>query len=399
MTMIVKRVRCAGFLLACALCLFFTACGVSFAADGGIGMVSALEGRAVARRNGADVALALKDRVFESDAITASAGAKIQILLDDDSAITIAQDSTIQISDFLDSGSDSKFSAHLAEGHARIVTGRITENNPDGFNVTTKHAAIGIRGTILTITATEDGTLVNVENTDKTVLVNGMAVPEFHRAIIREGNEPALAPLSPEERENGVLSPVGRESGAPAPEERENDALFPESGGLAEQAAPDMKNPTPVIPAYAHASGELNTNVVVNSGNSNSAAGPLSGNFGFDLDLQTGAISGANVVMQGGINGGGSNYQLGMNLRDGEGIAGPGGFRVEDFDGTLTVTVDRLTSHTFVNDGSYIAGSSNLLSGGDFIVSDIDFEFVPVPVTSGTPSLDFDRSWGSGTIE
>ncbi|MDR1579808.1 MAG: FecR family protein, partial [Synergistaceae bacterium] len=148
--MTVKQAGYAVFLLVCAICSFFAVIGVSFA-DDGIGMVITLEGRAVARRNGSDAALALKDRVFKGDTVTAFAGAKIQILLDDDSAITISQNSTVQISDFLDSGSVSKFSAHLAEGRARIVTGRITENNPEGFKVTTKHAAIGIRGTILTV--------------------------------------------------------------------------------------------------------------------------------------------------------------------------------------------------------------------------------------------------------
>jgi hypothetical protein len=44
MTIIVKGAKCAGFLLACVLYSFFAACGVSFAADSGIGMASAFEG-------------------------------------------------------------------------------------------------------------------------------------------------------------------------------------------------------------------------------------------------------------------------------------------------------------------------------------------------------------------
>ncbi|MDR0652942.1 MAG: FecR family protein [Synergistaceae bacterium] len=357
--MIVKRAKYSVFLMSCVLCLFFAVCGVSFAAGDGIGMVSAVEGRAVARRNGADVALALKDRVFENDAITASAGAKVQILLDDDSAITIAQDSTIQISDFLDSGSDSKFSAHLAEGRARIVTGRITENNSEGFKVTTKHAAIGIRGTILTVTATDDETQVEVENTDKVVYVNDVAVPEFQRAIIREGEAPELTPTargltSPE---SASLDPVSPEE--TSPEEAENVALPSLEGGLAEQTAPNMKTPGSVIPAYARASGTLSN-----------GTGEISGNFGFKLDLQTGDISEGNIVMSGrDIS---NYYDMDMSFYNGKGKAGSGGFRVEDFAGTITVTANGHSIDTgiYTDGGSYIAGTDNLLKHeGDFNVN------------------------------
>ena len=339
--MIVKRAKYSVFLMSCVLCLFFAVCGVSFAAGDGIGMVSAVEGRAVARRNGADVALALKDRVFENDAITASAGAKVQILLDDDSAITIAQDSTIQISDFLDSGSDSKFSAHLAEGRARIVTGRITENNSEGFKVTTKHAAIGIRGTILTVTATYDETQVEVENTDKVVYVNDVAVPEFQKAIIREGEAPELTPTA-----RGLTSPESASLDPASPEEAENVALPSWEGGLAEQTAPDMKTPGSVIPAYARASGTLGNRYA-------------HGSFGFNIDLRSGVISEGTIAMS---DNDGAFYSFNLNFYDGRGTASAGGFRVEDFAGTLTLRDPvSLNEGIFTDNGSYIAGTDNLL--------------------------------------
>jgi hypothetical protein len=397
--MILKQAERAGFLLVCVLCSLFIASGVSFAVDGGVGMVIALEGSAVARRNGADAALALKDRVFVSDAITASAGAKIQILLDDDSAITIAQNSTVRISDFLDSGSDSKFGAHVSEGRARIVTGRITENNPEGFNVTTKHAAIGIRGTILTITATEDRTQLDVENTDKVVLVNGASVPEFHRAVVLGGGVPELSPLPPEDRENDALLSSGGGSGMAnnggetgqtdaannGEEPGQADALLALGGGLAEQTAPDMKIPAvpdpvvpdPVLPRYAHASGTINYNYGYDDGDRFELTALYGVTFGFDLNLETGAISGAEIDAAGSFTATGGTYYYDMNFHDGKGTADAGGFRAEDFAGTLTATWPDpdATTRIFVDDGSYIAGGADLLilsagGGGGFAVEE-----------------------------
>ncbi|MDR1650966.1 MAG: FecR family protein, partial [Synergistaceae bacterium] len=174
----------------------------------GIGMVLAVEGAAEAVRGGSRLALKVRDRLREKDTVVTGAGAKLQILLDDDTSITMGAESSLEMREFSNAPENARFSAHIPRGRMRIITGETTERNPDGFRLTTRHATVGIRGTVLTLETNDDFTSVNVNNSDKTVIVNGTPVPEFYRAVIMPGgNVPQITPLPSGEREgDGELS-------------------------------------------------------------------------------------------------------------------------------------------------------------------------------------------------
>jgi hypothetical protein len=264
---------------------------------------------------------------------------------------------------------------------------------------------------------------VDVENTDKVVFVNGASVPEFNRAVVLGGGEPELSPLPPEDRENDALFSSGGGSDAAngggeteqtdaannggeteqadaannGEETEQADALLASGGGLAEQAAQDMKIPVvpdpvvpdpavpdpvlpaPVLPRYAYASGTINYDYAYNDSQFVQRAVLYGVKFGFDLNLETGAISGAEIGAEGGFTATGGDYSYNMHFYDGKGTAGAGGFRVEDFDGTLTATwpdsIAGAPTLTFVDDGSYIIGGADLLrlsagGGGGFAVEE-----------------------------
>lgn len=114
-------------------------------------------------RDGQRTPLAVKDAVFQRDVIVTDATGKAQILFRDDTTVAVAPDSTIHVSQF-SFGGDGKaaFGMRLSRGMSRVVTGRVVEQNREGFHITTPHATVGIRGTILTPRVTAEATTIIV---------------------------------------------------------------------------------------------------------------------------------------------------------------------------------------------------------------------------------------------
>ena len=159
--------------------LLFTA-GACFA--GTVGTVISLKGEAFAERSGSNVPLALKAGVERGDTIITTATGKVQIFFEDDTTVTIGPNARLQMQDFVASGKQPVFKAHILEGMARVITGKIVETNPLGFTVTTPEATVGIRGTVLTINSRQGNTSVFVESTLKTVYLNDVVVPRGFKA-------------------------------------------------------------------------------------------------------------------------------------------------------------------------------------------------------------------------
>ncbi|MDR3354215.1 MAG: FecR family protein [Synergistaceae bacterium] len=170
------------------------------AAEDGIGMVLSLEGEATALRGGAEVPLEVRSRVYESDVVSVWMDSKLQILLDDETSLTLGPDSTLDLIEFSEEAGGEKFESRLSEGSMRIITGETTERNPDGFKITTRHAAVAIRGTVLSLVTNDDFTRVDVESTKRTVLVNMQEISEFNRMTIHADGTEEITPLPVEER-------------------------------------------------------------------------------------------------------------------------------------------------------------------------------------------------------
>lgn len=84
----------------------------------------------------------------KNDKIKTATSSKVQLLLDDDSVITIGEDSELAISDFLyDEETQNALELELSHGFFRTLTGKIGKLAPERFKLKTRSATIGIRGT------------------------------------------------------------------------------------------------------------------------------------------------------------------------------------------------------------------------------------------------------------
>ncbi|MDR1471967.1 MAG: FecR family protein [Synergistaceae bacterium] len=208
-----------------------------------IATVIAASGPVEVVRAGSRVPLTLKDPVFVSDSILTGEGGKIQILFSDGSTVNIAPGSAFDMASYADAGSESNFAANLFQGAVRIITGTITESNPEGFELTTPLATIGIRGTILYVEADDRHTTVKVFNSDKTVVVNGIAVPETFKITLLRDGETEIVPLAPGEEEedtNAIVLPSGGEVSGLPPVWQEAQGAAPGEGDIAVNPAADI---------------------------------------------------------------------------------------------------------------------------------------------------------------
>ncbi|MDR3254661.1 MAG: FecR domain-containing protein [Synergistaceae bacterium] len=192
----------------CLLCLFILAgfiLVISFnktpaKVEGArIGVVIAADGEVRALRAGTSVSLATEDKVFLGDTVITGSGGKLQILLDDESSVTLGSGASLEFSEFAVAGRDSSFGANLSRGIMLVITGVITEFNPEGFKIKTPRATIGIRGTIFLAEVGDEYTAVRVYNSAKSVVVNDVEVKEAFKITIRRDAAPEILQLTEED--------------------------------------------------------------------------------------------------------------------------------------------------------------------------------------------------------
>lgn len=115
-----------------------------------IGSIIAIQGEATSTgADGQGKTLALKSAIFLNDKVMTKPGAKIQILFNDDSVISQGENSEMLIDEYVfnpDKADNVNCSVSFMKGVFRVVTGKITQLNPDRFKVKTRMATIGIRG-------------------------------------------------------------------------------------------------------------------------------------------------------------------------------------------------------------------------------------------------------------
>ncbi len=124
--------------------------GISFAADP-IGKVVAIEGRAHILRANAQQTLPLKvgSGVFLNDRVLTGEKAKLRIRFTDDSEVALGEQSEMVIDAYVYNPQNRKangYASRFLKGVFRLITGKITELNPERFRASTRMATIGIRG-------------------------------------------------------------------------------------------------------------------------------------------------------------------------------------------------------------------------------------------------------------
>lgn len=168
----------------CLLCLLLAwPCAPAFSRPVEAARVIAVTSGAFVERNGACTPLKLKDSLYKADQVRTNATGKVQLLFADDTTVAVGPNSLVNLSDFSFGGPEKAgFVMGVGRGLARVVTGKVVEQNREGFKITTPHATVGIRGTILT---------ADVRNPSKSTFIlsqlgSGHTVSVFNAATGRQ---------------------------------------------------------------------------------------------------------------------------------------------------------------------------------------------------------------------
>lgn len=122
-----------------------------------VGKVTALKGAAKILQNTGERSAKLGSDLFVHDQIHTGDNTKMQVIFDDETIVTIGQKSQFAIDDYIAEGVDSTAKMSLFKGAMRTITGKIGKANPQKFQVSTKTATIGIRGTNFIVFVTPEG--------------------------------------------------------------------------------------------------------------------------------------------------------------------------------------------------------------------------------------------------
>jgi len=113
------------------------------------GFISAVQGEVYAvNGDGVTRALKVKDPVATEDFIVTEEKARVQIVFQDNTLVTLGEKSRLKLTDYRWSKQrkKGKFNVTVTDGVFRIIGGMITKSNPGAFVAKTPAASIGIRG-------------------------------------------------------------------------------------------------------------------------------------------------------------------------------------------------------------------------------------------------------------
>jgi len=113
---------------------------------GAIGLVTALKGESELLRQTSAIPVVKGLDIEEKDLLRTKAASKVQVVLADDTVITIGPQSEYRFERFQE-GSDPEVLMQIDRGFFKTVTGKIGKVAPQRFKIRTRAATIGIRGT------------------------------------------------------------------------------------------------------------------------------------------------------------------------------------------------------------------------------------------------------------
>jgi len=113
-----------------------------------IGTIMTIQGKASVNRAGKLVKASNGMNLFEGDQIITQKKTKVQIMLNDNTTITIGPHSVFSFEEYFFDGTDNSSATMKAtRGFFRSVTGEIGKLAPERFKIKTNLATIGVRGT------------------------------------------------------------------------------------------------------------------------------------------------------------------------------------------------------------------------------------------------------------
>jgi hypothetical protein len=337
------------------------------------GRVITLTPGVTVQRGGQTLPLKVRDIVEPGDTLRTDATGRVRVLFSDDGSIALGSNTDFTLEAYVAEGSKASFTGRMAKGLLRSITGKIVEQNPSGFALSTPEATVGIRGSIVSMRSGNGSTSVYVENTLRQVYVNGTNVPQLNKITITPGQPPRIAPIAPQDRREigrGLAFLGGNGSAAAAPEPG-NDAgttatnnltasanELPDTPTLKELAVADLSSPALPLPptlTMASVSGTLTTS------DTWQLLGVHSGSFSFEVNLSSGAINNATLSASN-PSPGNISTPVSYTFSGGSGSMSGGNFTINSgFSGTV---IYGASTYPGVGAGSYMTGSGNVNSVG-----------------------------------
>lgn len=198
-------------LSAAAVALLFALPSVSNATETEIGTVSSIEGTAEIGREGAWVAAAVGAPVHADDLLRTGKPGHMRVVFDDDSVLTLGDESELSISDhaFSADQGEARSLVDLLSGTVNAVVSEYYRKPNSSYEVKTKTATAGVRGTEFVVSYEPGEKLTEVFVVDGRVEVTSQ-VEDLENTVFLNANEVTYIragelPSAPNRYEEGVL--------------------------------------------------------------------------------------------------------------------------------------------------------------------------------------------------
>lgn len=111
------------------------------------GVVTRLQGNAVAMQDALPRTLKVGDKILNDDVISTGKGARLELRMIDDGVITLGERTVFVVIDYILDGNAPNGTVRLLQGAFKAVSGNLVKMANASFVVETELATIGIRGT------------------------------------------------------------------------------------------------------------------------------------------------------------------------------------------------------------------------------------------------------------
>ena len=138
--------------------LFLLSVAVSLWAS--IGQVVVVNGSAFIVREKKEIPAVIDMKIEKNDEIVTKKRARIKIRLEDDTMLSLGQNSRFSISDYMNSKEKPGAQFKVSKGFFKVITGTVGKIAPEKFKIKTNNATIGIRGTTVMGEVREDFELI-----------------------------------------------------------------------------------------------------------------------------------------------------------------------------------------------------------------------------------------------
>ena len=127
-----------------------------------IGNIMVIKGEAQIKRDAKVIDAYASMSLVEKDEIITQEYSMVQVILKDETVITIGANSTYKFEEYtFDGTKKSKTLMKASRGFFRSVTGKLSKIAPERFKVSTSYATIGIRGTDFSVDIGTENEIIN----------------------------------------------------------------------------------------------------------------------------------------------------------------------------------------------------------------------------------------------